>query len=624
VFRDLSELAVYGIFDTTEPETTLEPGGPPFHFSSNEPGTFECKLDDADYTACTSPFSPTVADGTHSFSVRARDAAGNVDPTPATRTFVVDTTPPETILEDGGPPFAFTASEVDATFECAIDAGAFEPCASPVTPPVGRHTFAVRARDAAGNVDATPATRAYDTTPIGPAIIELSGPANRSNDVTPEFEFAAEAPDATFECKLDGDFAPCTSPQTYGPLSEEARYTFTVRARDAAGNLGAEATLSFTLDTTAPETGITGGPSGPTAQRDATFTFAASQPDATFRCTFDGVAITPCASPLTRTGLADGEHTLEVAAVDEAGNVDPTPAVRSFVVDTTAPDTFFDATPPAIVHSGPLAFRVRATDGEIACALDDGDYGSCAKLIRAEALGLGEHVFRARAEDALGNVDATPAEYRFTVVNGAPAATLTLDPGSGPAPLNVRPAIGATDPDDDPLTYELDFGDGQVARGALPVALVSHRYEAPGTYAVRLVVDDGRETARAEGEVVVRAPGGSTPPALVLILSTTKLDLGTFIPGVARDYTASLTATATGGTLTLADGGANPGHLVGPAGPLEQPLQVRGASGAFTPLTSPVPVAGAIELRQPIGADEVLRPGAYTKTLTFTLAATTP
>jgi hypothetical protein len=37
-----------------------------------------------------------------------------------------------------------------------------------------------------------------------------------------------------------------------------------------------------------------------------------------------------------------------------------------------------------------------------------------------------------------------------------------------------------------------------------------------------------------------------------------------------------------------------------------------------------VPVPATVEFRQSIGADEVLRPGTYTKPLTFTLAVTSP
>jgi extracellular elastinolytic metalloproteinase len=559
-FKDLSEFAVYGTpvaaADTTPPETTLEAGGPPFRFSSNEPATFECKLDDGDFAPCTSPFTPTAADGPHTFSVRARDAAGNVDDTPETRAFTLGVT--------------------------------------------------------------------------GPAITGLAGPANRTNDTTPTFTFGADDAGATFECKLEalevpGQFEPCSSPWTSAPLEQDARYTFTVRARDAAGNPGAGATWAFTLFTAAPQTGISSGPEGVTRDATPRVEFASSPPGATFTCSLNGDPIVPCTSPLILQLGADGDYTFSVTATDDLGNVDPTPAVRRFTLDTIAPETFLDATPPATVHAGPLAFAVRAGDGTVACALDDGEYGSCATLIRAESLPVGEHVFRARAEDAAGNIDASPAEFRFTVVNGAPTAALAFDVTTGPAPLTARPTIAGADPDRDPLTYTLDFGDGQVARGALPVALVAHRYEAPGAYTARLTVSDGRATAQAEQAVVVTTPQGTTPTPLTLALSAASVDLGTFITGVARDYAASLTATTTGGgTLTVADTGANAGHLAGPAGMLAQPLTVRATSGAFAPLTSAVAVPNAVEFRQPIGAGEVLRPGAYTKALTFTLAVTTP
>lgn len=48
-------------------------------FSANEPSTFECALDGAAYSGCTSPHAiGSIAVGTHSFHVRATDAAGNV------------------------------------------------------------------------------------------------------------------------------------------------------------------------------------------------------------------------------------------------------------------------------------------------------------------------------------------------------------------------------------------------------------------------------------------------------------------------------------------------------------------------------------------------------------------
>ena len=85
--------------DTTPPQTTLTsaPAGTTtartasVSFTSNESGSsFSCKLDAGAWAACTSPkaFSDLTV-GTHTVQVRAADAAGNVDPTPASATWEV-------------------------------------------------------------------------------------------------------------------------------------------------------------------------------------------------------------------------------------------------------------------------------------------------------------------------------------------------------------------------------------------------------------------------------------------------------------------------------------------------------------------------------------------------------
>jgi hypothetical protein len=62
------------------------------------------------------------------------------------------------------------------------------------------------------------------------------------------------------------------------------------------------------------------------------FNFRSSEPGATFRCEIDKKRFTACSSPLTSRGLRPGPHTLEVAAVDQAGNVDLSPAIARFKV----------------------------------------------------------------------------------------------------------------------------------------------------------------------------------------------------------------------------------------------------------------------------------------------------
>lgn len=79
----------------------------------------------------------------------------------------------------------------------------------------------------------------------------------------------------------------------------------------------------------APETTITAGPSGSVPSTDATFEFTASEP-AFFECQLDGGGFEACFSPQTYSGLSLSTHNFEVRATDFTGNVDATPASRTW------------------------------------------------------------------------------------------------------------------------------------------------------------------------------------------------------------------------------------------------------------------------------------------------------
>lgn len=87
-------------------------------------------------------------------------------------------------------------------------------------------------------------------------------------------------------------------------------------------------------DTTPPQTTITSGPTGNIKTTTATFAFTSSEGSSTFECRL-GSTWTPCSSPKTYTGLAPGTYRFEVRARDAAGNLDPTPATRTFKVSPT-------------------------------------------------------------------------------------------------------------------------------------------------------------------------------------------------------------------------------------------------------------------------------------------------
>ena len=183
-----------------------------------------------------------MSDGDHVFHARAVDPAGNVDPTPATLAWTLDTTTPDTTITAGpadgsttGPSvsFSFTSPDPAATFECSSDGGAFATCTSPVASTMsnGTHMFAARAKDVHGFVDPSPANRAWTVDAVAPDVIIDSHPVEPTNDITPDFTFHSSDATATFECHVDTfSFKACTSPFTGS--AGNGPHTFTVRATD--------------------------------------------------------------------------------------------------------------------------------------------------------------------------------------------------------------------------------------------------------------------------------------------------------------------------------------------------------------------------------------------------------
>jgi aminopeptidase N len=119
--------------------------------------------------------------------------------------------------------------------------------------------------------------------------------------------------------------------------------------------------------------------------------------------------------------------------------------------------------------------------------------------------------------------------------------------------------------------------------------------------------------------------GGTVPATLALSLGA-PATFGAFVPGVAAEYTASTTANVTSSagdaTLSVADNGPNPGHLVNGAFTLASPLQGLGVVKTWAAPTANEAVT--VTFKQAIGANEPLRTGTYSKTLTYTLSTTNP
>jgi hypothetical protein len=348
--------------------------------------------------------------------------------------------------------FSFHSTPAGASFECKLDSAAFAACeASGISYPGplsdANHSFQVRAKNASGT--GAPASYSWrvDTTP--PATVIDSKPVDPSPGKSSAFTFHADEAGSSFECSLDkgteiGAFSACVSGKTYSNLAD-GEYTFNVRAKDTATNVGSPSSFSWEVDnsladTTPPQTTIETKPGDPSSSSTAFFGYASNEADSSFECGLDGGAFSPCpASGVTYSGLAAGLHSFQVRAIDTSANVDPTPAGYSFTVvlavptpqppePPPSPGPKVVTPPPQTVLSGKPAtktrdrtptFRFRADSAGVSfeCVVDRERFKPCRSPFTTKSLKPGRHTFSVRA--LRGRVaDSSPATFRFKVLGG--------------------------------------------------------------------------------------------------------------------------------------------------------------------------------------------------------------
>ena len=292
--------------------------------------TLKCSIDGGAEATCDSPVAlKDLADGDHSLSVKAVDAAGN-ESASASAAWVVDTLAPSVTLTGApkGTVKSSTASitidtEQAATVTCSVDGGPFSACSGTVELKDladGEHSLAVKAVDAAQNY-ALVVTDKWVVDATATAAPTLFGaPTGTTSLDSATVSFTSE-PGAEFRCSVDGgDYEACTSPKALSGLSD-GPHSIAVKATDAAGNESPAAAASWTVDTTPPPAPtVTGAPSQATSSRSVTLAFSSSL-GVTFTCSVDGGQFSACSSPRTLTGLSEGSHSFVVLATDAAGNV---------------------------------------------------------------------------------------------------------------------------------------------------------------------------------------------------------------------------------------------------------------------------------------------------------------
>ncbi len=477
--------AVYSwTVDTKAPESLIDSGPPAvsssatanFSFHGEDPGgsggiTLQCRRDSteqADWQPCTTPLKYTLlAEGSHSFEVRATDAAGNTDATPATSNWIVDTKAPDTQITDkpaslvkvATASFSFTGDDTGgsgvASFECRIDSsapGAWGNCTSAkqyASLSEGAHKFEARAIDQAGNPDSSPASANWIVDTKVPDTQITDQPASLVNVATASFSFTADDAGgsgvASYECRLDSNapeaWATCSSAKQYAGLADGS-HKFEVRATDVAGNTeDSPATYSWSVDSKAPDTQITDKPASLVNVAAASFSFMGEDPGgsgvASFQCRLDSnapEAWTACSSAKQYSGLTEGQHKFEVRAIDTATNADASPAVYSWQIDLTPPTVSVDSGPSGLTNDSTPTFGFGSEpSATFECSIDTGtpSFAPCSSAgshTPANPLSDGPHTFRVRATDQAGN--QAVATRSFTVDATEPGTQITDKPAS--------------------------------------------------------------------------------------------------------------------------------------------------------------------------------------------------
>ena len=234
-------------------------------------------------------------------------------------------------------------------------------------------------------------------------------------------------------------------------------------------------------DSTPPETWINEPRSRAISSRDVTLVFTSSSPSDTLECRLDGGPWSNCHAPKveglstkTYKGLANGSHLFEARATDAAGNVDPTPALKSITVNAAAPplpDADGDGTP-------------NQSDG-------------CPNEPATTANGCPGSPSDTDGDGVVDFFDACPTMVGVAASRGCPAAVVS---GSGGSPPPISPSIAPTQP---PTVADRALRPRRITAKARP--LLGRRLQVSG----RLTRPPGVSVSACRGFVVIVVQRGA-------------------------------------------------------------------------------------------------------------------
>jgi outer membrane protein assembly factor BamB len=452
----------------TKPASIANATTASFTFSANEASNFQCQLDSGGFSTCASPKAYTgVTEGSHTFTVKATDTYGNIEVTPATYSWSIDSlaptlsigSPSATVTKSGPVTYAVTYTGADAvTFADAnvtlnktgtangtVTVSGTGTTTRTVTisgitgdGTLGISIAAGTASDSAGNLAAAggaSGTITVDNT--APAV--NAGGNQTKNTIFTQTATATDTNAMTYAwSKQAGSgtvtFGTITALSTTISASLDGTYVIRFTAIDAAGN-SSFSDMTLVWDTTAPTVAIGSSSIAITKSGPVTYTVTYTGADS---ITLAGANVT-----LIKTGTANGtvtvsgtgntirtvtisgitgDGTLGISIVagtasDSVGNMASAAGPSgTFTADNTRPITTMGAKPadPTTATTASVTFAASEA-ATFQCQLDSGGFSACVSPKTYTGVAEGSHTFTVTATDTAGNTEALPPSYTWTV-----------------------------------------------------------------------------------------------------------------------------------------------------------------------------------------------------------------
>ncbi|RIX52168.1 hypothetical protein D3P08_14455 [Paenibacillus nanensis] len=540
-----------------------------------------------DWTTYSEPFT-IKAEGETTVTVRSIDLAGNLSET-AEWTARIDRTAPEAPLilspEDGvvtndALPQLRGTAEKGSTIQLEWngqllplvkaddDRGewSYTPASALAD---GVYEITAIAVDSAGNEseEAASITLTVDTTPPGKPVILEPAPGAAINNPVLVVKGEAE-PHAKVDLYLDEERTAVETTTakedgtwaiTYDKPLDDGVYVWKAIATDAAGNASpASGTVSWTLDTEAPEEPAITSPVGDTVTNDnrAIFTGTAEKgsvvtllldgrdDDIEVNVDEDGLW-----SYSPTSALHDGPHTLQAFATDTAGNAGASSDTVAWTIDTLAPETPIIEAPieGAHVPTAKPAWSGRAEAGSIisfildgsklaeAAAGDNGEW----TYVPAEPIADGTHTLAVLSKDAAGNESEQSEMVSFTIDTAKPAIPTVSQPTEGSVTNQRKPVISGISEPGASISIYLDgehAGDVEADMNGqwsfTPAAELAIGEHAVRALATDLAGNASNRSAEQTFQVV-------SDNARLGLLELKDVPLGEEFDGATMDYTAT-------------------------------------------------------------------------------------